>query len=60
MLHLTTHLNLFQIVGIAKGLQYLHNYEPDPIYHGDIKGVRLLSFRFAWSLLTPPPCSLMY
>ncbi|KIM54852.1 hypothetical protein SCLCIDRAFT_135919, partial [Scleroderma citrinum Foug A] len=42
VLHLTTRLNLFQLVGIATGLQYLHSYQPDPIYHGDLKGVNVL------------------
>ncbi|KIM60709.1 hypothetical protein SCLCIDRAFT_123554, partial [Scleroderma citrinum Foug A] len=30
------------LVGIAAGLQYLHSYEPHPIYHGDLKGVNVL------------------
>ncbi|KIM60711.1 hypothetical protein SCLCIDRAFT_1216606 [Scleroderma citrinum Foug A] len=30
------------LVGIATGLQYLHSYEPHPIYHGDLKGFNVL------------------
>ncbi|KAI6151690.1 hypothetical protein BKA82DRAFT_3949481, partial [Pisolithus tinctorius] len=27
------------IMGIARGLHYLHNYVPRSIFHGDLKGV---------------------
>ena len=40
-------LTLFQLIGVAKGLQYLHSRE---ICHGDLKGVRLFNIsctRFA-------------
>ena len=33
-----------QIDGIAAGLHYLHNHEPYPIFHGDLKGVGLITF----------------
>ena len=39
------HLNTTQIVGIAKGLHYLHNHKPNPIFHGDMKGVGRVTFR---------------
>ena len=41
-------LTLFQLVGIAAGLQYLHGYEPHPIYHGDLKGVCLFNISLTW------------
>ena len=28
-----------QLLGIAKGLHYLHTHQPSPIFHGDLKGV---------------------
>ena len=46
-------LTLFQLVGIATGLQYLHSYEPHPIYHGDLKGVCLFNITFTWLLTFP-------
>ncbi|KIM54861.1 hypothetical protein SCLCIDRAFT_30817 [Scleroderma citrinum Foug A] len=30
------------LVGIATGLQYLHSHKPNPIYHGDLKGLNVL------------------
>lgn len=30
------------IMGIAKGLHYLHSYDPSPIFHGDLKGANVL------------------
>ena len=38
-------LNTAQIEGIAEGLHYLHNHEPHPIFHGDLKGVGLVTFQ---------------
>jgi len=29
-------------MGIAQGLRYLHNLNPRPIFHGNLKGVGLL------------------
>jgi len=34
-----------QIEGIAEGMHYLHNYKPYPIFHGDLKGVGLVTFQ---------------
>ena len=34
-----------QIEGIAKGLHYLHNHAQNPIFHGDMKGVGLVTFQ---------------
>ncbi|KAG6330147.1 hypothetical protein ID866_8942 [Astraeus odoratus] len=31
-----------QLAGIARGLEYLHNYKPHPIFHGDLKGANVL------------------
>ena len=39
------YLNTTQIVGIAKGLHYLHNHKPNPIFHGDMKGVGQVTFQ---------------
>ena len=33
----------WQIIGIAQGLHCLHNHKPNPIFHGDLKGVSLWS-----------------
>ncbi|KAG6328097.1 hypothetical protein ID866_10993, partial [Astraeus odoratus] len=30
------------IIGIAHGLQYLHDHKPYAIYHGDLKGANVL------------------
>ncbi|KAG6331767.1 hypothetical protein ID866_7320 [Astraeus odoratus] len=30
------------LTGIAAGLQYLHDFEPNPVYHGDLKGFNVL------------------
>ncbi|KIM60688.1 hypothetical protein SCLCIDRAFT_1216597 [Scleroderma citrinum Foug A] len=40
------------LVGIATGLQYLHSYEPHPIYHGDLKGFNVLISDDGCPLLT--------
>ncbi|KIM61188.1 hypothetical protein SCLCIDRAFT_908849 [Scleroderma citrinum Foug A] len=38
--------------GIAKGLHYLHNHKPHPIFHGDMKGVNILISANGEALLT--------
>jgi len=35
-----------QLVGIAKGLHYLHSHESGAICHGDLRGVCFLSPRY--------------
>ena len=35
-----------QIKGIACGLSLLHNLDPNPIAHGDVKAVRSLGLNF--------------
>ncbi|KAL4078978.1 kinase-like domain-containing protein [Scleroderma yunnanense] len=40
------------IEGIAKGMYYLHNHEPSPIFHGDLKGENVLISNNAQALLT--------
>ncbi|KAI6045735.1 kinase-like domain-containing protein, partial [Pisolithus marmoratus] len=40
-----------QILGIAKGLCYLHNHQP-PVYHGDVKGTNILISGEGQPLLT--------
>ncbi|KIM62069.1 hypothetical protein SCLCIDRAFT_845889 [Scleroderma citrinum Foug A] len=40
------------LVGIATGLQYLHGCDPNPIYHGDLKGLNVLISDDGCPLLT--------
>ncbi|KIM53146.1 hypothetical protein SCLCIDRAFT_32129 [Scleroderma citrinum Foug A] len=40
------------IEGIAEGLHYLHNHEPYPIFHGDLKGANVLISDDGKALLT--------
>ncbi|KIM61219.1 hypothetical protein SCLCIDRAFT_909920 [Scleroderma citrinum Foug A] len=40
------------IDGIARGLHYLHNHEPNAIFHGDFKGVNVLISDNGRALLT--------
>ncbi|KIM61191.1 hypothetical protein SCLCIDRAFT_122578, partial [Scleroderma citrinum Foug A] len=40
------------IEGIAEGLHYLHNHEPHPIFHGDLKGANVLISDNGEALLT--------
>ncbi|KAI6096284.1 kinase-like domain-containing protein, partial [Pisolithus croceorrhizus] len=41
-LYLTGAGELAQILGIARGLDYLHNHIPNPVYHGNLKGLNIL------------------
>ncbi|KIM61222.1 hypothetical protein SCLCIDRAFT_1216116 [Scleroderma citrinum Foug A] len=40
------------IQGIASGLCYLHSRSPDPLYHGDVKGLNVLVTEEGRALLT--------
>ncbi|KAI6127181.1 kinase-like domain-containing protein [Pisolithus sp. B1] len=40
------------ILGIARGLDYLHNRTPNPVYHGDLKGLNILISDEGHALLT--------
>ncbi|KIN99188.1 hypothetical protein M404DRAFT_818389 [Pisolithus tinctorius Marx 270] len=38
--------------GVARGLDYLHNCSPNPVYHGDLKGFNILISDGGHALLT--------
>ncbi|KAI6008846.1 kinase-like domain-containing protein [Pisolithus orientalis] len=40
------------LLGIARGLDYLHNRSPCPVYHGDLKGLNVLISDEGHALLT--------
>ncbi|KAI6011822.1 kinase-like domain-containing protein [Pisolithus marmoratus] len=40
------------LLGIARGLDYLHNRTPNPVYHGDLKGSNILISDEGHALLT--------
>ncbi|KAL4064354.1 kinase-like protein, partial [Scleroderma citrinum] len=47
------------IKGIASGLCYLHNRNPNPLYHGDVKGLNVLISSDGRALLTDFGLSLL-
>jgi serine/threonine protein kinase len=55
------HFQLSQLVQVASGVSYLHNFKP-VVVHGDLKGVRFLEThdnRCAYQFIHLPQCNVL-